>query len=116
MDLDLLVHFKKPLAGLLHRLSRRIFQAGFQVGARGQLDHKLAPQGTVQRMEQARLAPLRSQVLRFRFQSHGFTIQLETSWVKRAATAVRPLVYCSATTEASAFNVPSEFSRRSRSA
>ena len=34
MDLDLLVHFEKPLAGLLDRLLRRIFQAGFQVGAR----------------------------------------------------------------------------------
>ena len=60
-------------------------------------------------MEQARFPPLRSQVLLFRFQSHGFTIQLETSWVKRAATAVRPLVYCRATTEASASSVPSEF-------
>src|SRR5713226_1993022 len=113
MHLELLVHVQAPLAGLLHRLLRRNFQAGFQVGARGQLDHKLAPQGTVQRMEQARFAPLRGQVLRSRFQRHGFTIQLETSWVKRAATAVRPLVYCSATTEASAFNVPSEFSSRS---
>ena len=117
MDLNLLVHFEQPLAGLFDRLLRRIFQTEFQVGARrGQFDDELAPQRAVQRMEQARLAPLRGQVLRFRFQSHGFTIQLETSWVKRAATAVRPLVYCSATTEASAFSVPSEFSRRSRSA
>ena len=61
MDLDLLVHFEKPLAGLLDRLLRRIFHAGFQVGARGQFDHKLAPQSAVQRMEQARFAPLRGQ-------------------------------------------------------
>src|SRR5882724_4037938 len=67
-------------------------------------------------MEQARFAPLRGQVLRFRCHSHDFTIQLETSWVKRAATAVRPLVYCSATTEASASSVPSEFCSRNKSA
>src|ERR1700675_1246645 len=67
-------------------------------------------------MEQTRLAPLPGQVFGLHFQSHGFTIQLETSWVKRAATAVRPLVYCSATTEASASSVPSEFCSRRRSA
>ena len=116
MDLDLLVHFEKPLAGLFHGLLRRIFHAGFEIGARGQFDHKLPSQCAVQRMEQARFPPLRSQVLLFRFQSHGFTIQLETSWVKRATTAVRPLVYCRATTETSASSVPSEFCTFSRSA
>src|SRR6266446_5359104 len=67
-------------------------------------------------MEQARFAPLRGHILRFRCHSHDFTIQLETSWVKRAATAVRPLVYFSATTEASASSVPSEFCSLNRSA
>src|SRR5882724_9043134 len=84
MDFYFLVHFQEPSAGLFHRFLWWNLQTGLQVGTRrGQLDDKFAPQGTVQRMEQARLAPLRGQVLRFRFQSHGFTIQLETSWVKR---------------------------------
>ena len=62
MDLYLLVHFEKPLPGLLDRLLRRLFNAGFPVGARGQFDDELAPQRTVQRMEQARLTPLRGQI------------------------------------------------------
>src|ERR1700693_2324694 len=116
MDLDLLVHIGKPLASLLDGLLRRIIDARFQILASRQFDHKLAGQGAVQRMEQARFAPLGGEVLRFRCHGHGFTIQLETSWVKRAATAVRPRVYCNATTEASASSVPSEFCSLSMSA
>src|SRR6266446_2492883 len=116
MDLYLLVHLQKPLTSLLHGLLRRIVDRCFQIVASRQIDNKLASQCAVQRMEQARFAPLRGHILRFRCHSHDFTIQFETSWVKRAATAVRPLVYCSATTEASASSVPSEFCNRSRSA
>src|SRR5713226_9904544 len=116
MDLDLLVHIQKPLPGLFDGLLRRIVDARFQIVAGGEFDDKLACQGAVQRMEQARFAPLGGEILRFRCHGHGFTIQLETSWVKRAATAVRPLVYCNATTEASASSVPSEFCSRSMSA
>src|SRR5712692_1760601 len=67
-------------------------------------------------MEQARRTPLGGQFIGLRYFIHGFTIQLATSRVKRAATAVRPPVYCRATTEASASSVPSEFWSRSISA
>src|SRR5580704_4566567 len=50
------------------------------------------------------------------FHYSGFTIQLATSPVKRAATAVRPPLYCTATTQASVSSVPSEFRSRSLSA
>src|SRR5580704_908775 len=50
------------------------------------------------------------------FHYSGFTIQLATSPVKRAATAVRPPLYCTATTQASVSSVPSEFCSRSLSA
>src|SRR5580692_106149 len=50
------------------------------------------------------------------FHYSGFTIQLATSPVKRAATAVRPPLYCTATTQASVSRVPSEFCTRSLSA
>src|SRR5580704_15180779 len=49
-------------------------------------------------------------------QNSGFTIQLATSPVKRAATAVRPPLYCTATTHASVSRVPSEFRSLSLSA
>jgi len=51
-----------------------------------------------------------------RIQSPGFTIQLETSPEKRAATAIRPSCTCKATTAASARRDPSEFSTRTRPA
>src|SRR5580700_6974318 len=50
------------------------------------------------------------------FKVQAFTIQLATSPVKRAATAVRPPLYCTATTQASVSSVPSEFRSRSLSA
>src|SRR5438477_7422068 len=116
MDLNLLIHFEKPLPSMLHRFLGRIVNGRLQISARRQVNDKLACQSAVEGMEQACFAPLGGQVFRFRSNGHGFTIQLETDCVNRAATAVRPLVYCSATTEASASSVPSEFCRRSISA
>src|SRR5712692_5352486 len=116
MHLDALVHLQKPLAGLFNRFLRRSINAGFQVAAGRQLDHELAGQGGIQGVEQTRRAPLRGRLIRLRYFGHGFTIQLATSRVKRAATAVGPPVYCKATTEASASKVPSEFCSRNVSA
>src|SRR4029077_12709821 len=114
MHLDALVHFPEPLAGQLNRFLRRRVNARLQVAASRQINHEFPSQSYVQRMEQARSAPLRVQVLRCG--SHVLTIQFVTSWVKRAATAVRPPVYCSATTETSVSSVPSEFCTRNMSA
>src|SRR5579862_309016 len=115
MYLNAAVEFEQPLASLFHRLLRRSIDGGFQVGVCGQFDYELTRQCGIQRIEQARIAPFRRQSVQVRC-CHGFTIQLATSLVKRAATAVRPPLYCTATTQASVSSVPSEFRKRNLSA
>src|SRR5207248_4908918 len=116
VHLDARIHIQKPAAGLLDRFLRGSVGAGFQVGARRQIDHKFAGQGGVERVKQPGSTPLHRQITNFGCIGHSFTIQLATSRVKRAATAVRPPVLCSATTDASASSVPSEFCSRRVSA
>src|SRR5947209_18968247 len=116
MHLNALIHVQEPLPCLLHRLFRRAISSGFQVGTRQRIDHKLAGECSIEWVEQPCGMPFGRQVINFGCNCHGFTIQLATSRVKRAATAVRPPVLCKATTEASASSVPSEFCTRSVSA
>src|SRR5208337_1257305 len=80
------------------------------------IEHELAAQCAIQRVKRAGGAPFVGQQIHNRRGSHDFMIQLETSRTKRAATAVRPPLYCSATTQASVSNEPSAFCSRSLSA
>src|ERR1700680_2914140 len=121
MHLNTLVHVEEQLPGLFDGFLGRSIHGGFQIAVRRQLDHEFPGQRGIQGVEQTRVAPLRRQITQLRcgcheFHNSGFTIQLSTSPMKRAATAVRPPLYCTATTQASVSSVPSEFRSRNLSA
>ena len=90
VHLDALVHILEPFPRMFDRLQRRRLNAGFKISGRWHIDYKLSRQGDIKRVQQACFMPLAGQIAVCWCWRHGFTIQLATSWVKRAATAVRP--------------------------
>ncbi len=97
VNLDALVHFPQPLPGLLHRFPGRLFDAHFEIVARGEVDDELARQRGVRRIQNAGGVPLGGQLIQV---GHGLSIQSGTS--PRAGGEVRPLWYCRATRNACA--------------
>src|SRR5450432_2164542 len=112
MDLDALVHVKKPLPGLFHGFRGGSIDTGLEIGARRQFNHTLAGQCGIEGIKQASPTPVLAKFVQVRCRTHIFTIQFVTACVKRAATALRSPLYCTATTQASVSSVPSEFCSR----
>jgi len=90
VHLDGSIHVVKPLIGLFDGLFAGHFHAGFQFGARFHIDGEFPRQFEVNGIELAREIPLGGEILHGRGWSHGFTIQLGTSRLNRAATSVFP--------------------------
>ena len=112
MNLNAFIRIDQPLPCLLDRFWGWSLHARLQVITRRQVNDELPCERSIGGVQKACGAPFPSRFSFLRCGSHGFTIQLATSRVKRAATAVRPLWYCTATTEASASRELSEFCSR----
>src|SRR5579862_3033289 len=90
VNLNSLVNILKPLPCLFNGFLRRSFDAGFEIAAGGKVDYEFPGESGVEGVEAARLLPLSGKFCEL---CHDFMIQLETSSVKRAATAVRDPLY-----------------------
>src|SRR6185369_15608374 len=113
MYLNQLVHGAKPLLRDVQLFMRRNIDACVEFVTRRGLNHKFSRQSYIKTAEQAHRFPF----LRWSLvgKSHDLTIQLLTSRLKRAATTVRPELYCTATTQASVSRPPSVLCTRSLS-
>jgi len=124
-----LVQRREPLQIAIEGFARGLFRREFAGRVRQRREIKLRGERRIDRVHQPRFLPLRRQIRRAsfahairgerrvhrrvrRFWGHGLIIQFPTSPTKRAATALPPPWYRTATTVARASSEPSEFTNR----